>query len=62
ADGGSGNNSTAAPNVQIMDEDFFIPQLNRSRRIWIYLPPDYDTSGRNYPVLYMHDGQNLFDS
>ncbi|KAF5073998.1 putative esterase [anaerobic digester metagenome] len=62
ADGGSGNNSTAASNVHIMDEDFFIPQLNRSRRIWIYLPPDYDTSGKDYPVLYMHDGQNLFDS
>lgn len=62
ADGGSGNNSTAAPNVYIMDEDFMIPQLNRSRRVWIYLPPDYDTSGKDYPVLYMHDGQNLFDS
>ncbi|MDI6850618.1 MAG: alpha/beta hydrolase-fold protein [bacterium] len=31
------------------------------RKIWVYLPPDYDTSGKNYPVLYMHDGQNLFD-
>jgi len=31
------------------------------RKIWIYLPPDYETSGKNYPVLYMHDGQNLFD-
>ncbi|WP_048148176.1 alpha/beta hydrolase-fold protein [Palaeococcus ferrophilus] len=39
-----------------------IPQLNRTRRIWVYLPPDYNTSGRHYPVLYMFDGQNLFDS
>ncbi|WP_175060315.1 alpha/beta hydrolase-fold protein [Thermococcus sp. 2319x1] len=39
-----------------------IPQLdNRERRIWIYLPPDYNQSNRRYPVLYMHDGQNLFD-
>lgn len=41
-------------------EDFKIPQLNRSRRIWIYLPPGYDKSNERYPVLYMQDGQNLF--
>jgi predicted alpha/beta superfamily hydrolase len=29
--------------------------------VWIYLPPDYATSIRSYPVLYMHDGQNVFD-
>ena len=60
--GNSGSNSTAQPNVQILDEDFFMPQLNRNRRIWIYLPPDYDTSQKDYPVLYMHDGQNVFDA
>lgn len=60
AEGGV-NQSTAAANVEIMDENFFMPQLNRYRRIWIYYPPDYETSGKNYPVLYMHDGQNLFD-
>jgi predicted alpha/beta superfamily hydrolase len=53
--------STAAENVEIMDEDFEMPQLGRTRRIWIYYPPDYETSGARYPVLYMHDGQNLFD-
>ncbi len=57
-----GNNSTAAENVIIMDEDFYMPQFERYRRIWLYLPPDYDTSGEDYPVLYMHDGQNLFDA
>lgn len=56
-----GTNSTATDNVQIYDTDFYIPQLDRYRRIWIYLPPDYDTSNKNYPVLYMHDGQNCFD-
>lgn len=55
-------NGTAAANVSVLDEDFFIPQLNRERRIWIYLPPDYETSNKEYPVLYMHDGQNLFDA
>lgn len=38
-----------------------MPQLNRNRRIWIYLPPDYDSTSKQYPVIYMHDGQNLFD-
>jgi predicted alpha/beta superfamily hydrolase len=58
--GGTGG-STAAPNVEVLDDDFYIPQLNRTRRIWLYLPPGYDTSSKRYPVLYMHDGQNLFD-
>jgi predicted alpha/beta superfamily hydrolase len=31
------------------------------RRCWVYLPPGYFESARSYPVLYMHDGQNLFD-
>ncbi len=31
------------------------------RRLWVYLPPGYATSSERYPVLYMHDGQNLFD-
>ncbi|MBK8427854.1 MAG: hypothetical protein IPL27_18645 [Lewinellaceae bacterium] len=60
--GGSGSNSTAAANVQIMDNDFYIPQLNRNRRIWLYLPPDYATTTKSYPVLYMQDAQNLFDA
>lgn len=54
--------STAAPNVKIIANDFYIPQLGKNRRIWIYLPPDYETSGKDYPVLYMHDGQDVFDS
>ncbi len=57
-----GDNSTAAENVRILDESFDIPQLNRTRRIWIYLPPDYEASGKHYPVLYMQDGQNVFDA
>jgi len=31
------------------------------RKCWVYLPPGYDASTDRYPVLYMHDGQNLFD-
>ncbi|MBL7701312.1 MAG: alpha/beta hydrolase [Ferruginibacter sp.] len=54
-------NRTASKQVHVMDTAFFIPQLNRSRRIWIYLPEGYETTKKHYPVLYMHDGQNLFD-
>lgn len=60
--GGSGTTSTAAANVQILNNSFFMPQLNRNRKIWIYLPPDYSSTTKNYPVLYMEDGQNLFDN
>jgi alpha-glucosidase len=52
---------TAGKNVQIIDTAFFIPQLNRTRRVWIYLPSSYASSRKKYPVLYMHDGQNVFD-
>ena len=61
ADFGGGGESTAAWNVSVMDESFYMPQLDRSRRIWIYLPPDYNDTDVSYPVIYMHDGQNLFD-
>jgi predicted alpha/beta superfamily hydrolase len=38
------------------------PQLNTTRKIWVYLPKDYETSTKKFPVIYMHDGQNLFDA
>ena len=59
---GAGNPSTAASNVHILSNSFPIPQLNRNRKIWVYLPPDYATSTKTYPVIYMQDGQNLFDN
>lgn len=37
------------------------PQLDNARSVLVYLPPGYATSTRHYPVIYMHDGQNLFD-
>ena len=54
--------STATHSVAILSDSFAIPQLGRSRRVWIYLPLDYAKSTRRYPVLYMHDGQNVFDA
>jgi predicted alpha/beta superfamily hydrolase len=38
------------------------PELGNARDVLVYLPPSYRRGGRrSYPVLYMHDGQNLFD-
>ena len=54
-------NSTAAANVRILSTNFSMPQLNRTRRIWIYLPPQYADTSKRFPVMYMQDGQNLFD-
>ncbi|MCQ2507710.1 MAG: hypothetical protein MJ097_02845 [Dorea sp.] len=34
--------------------------LQREREITIYVPDDYQTSGKRYPVLYINDGQNAF--
>ena len=42
--------------------DFESKILGNSRLITVYLPAGYDErDGRRYPVLYMQDGQNLFD-
>ncbi len=39
------------------------PQLKNSRSLRVYLPPSYqENAAKRYPVLYMHDGQNLFDA
>jgi predicted alpha/beta superfamily hydrolase len=52
---------TASTQVHVINEKFDMPQLGRQRRIWIYLPAGYTSSKKKYPVIYMHDGQNLFD-
>jgi len=38
------------------------PQLENHRDLLVWLPPSYQGSHRGYPVLYMMDGQNLFDA
>ncbi|MCC3153489.1 alpha/beta hydrolase-fold protein [Hymenobacter sp. BT770] len=53
---------TATPRVHVLANSFVIPQLGRQRRVWVYLPADYaQKPSQRYPVLYMHDGQNVFD-
>lgn len=58
----TGTSHTATGWVTIMAENFYMPQLDRNRRIWVYLPPDYSTTNKHYPVIYMQDGQNLMDA
>lgn len=53
--------STAASNVQILPYQFVMSELDRQRSVRLYLPPSYQHSEKRYPVIYMHDGQNLFD-
>ncbi len=53
--------STASKNVSTFTIE--APQLNTSKKIWIYLPEDYSKNiQKKYSVIYMHDAQNLFDA
>ncbi|RYZ20963.1 MAG: alpha/beta hydrolase [Chitinophagaceae bacterium] len=52
--------SSATSRVRIISERFYMPQLDRYRRVWVCLPKGYERGG-HYGVLYMHDGQNLFE-
>jgi predicted alpha/beta superfamily hydrolase len=54
--------STKAANLSILKKAFIIDGLNDiSHKVWLYLPPNYESSSEKYPVIYMHDAQNLFD-
>jgi len=49
------------PIIRLISEEFEIPQLNKTRKVWALLPQDYNSSDETYPVLYLHDAQNLFN-
>ena len=54
--------SPAGPGVHVLPQKFAMPGLGRERTVRLYLPPSYDAqAARRYPVIYMHDAQNLFD-
>lgn len=56
----SGQQSTAS--AQISTFDLEAPQINCKKKIWVYLPKSYtNKTYKKYPVIYMHDAQNLFD-
>jgi predicted alpha/beta superfamily hydrolase len=54
-------NDTYLPRIEVISESFEIPQLIRTRRIAALLPHNYYESDQRYPVLYLQDGQNLYD-
>lgn len=59
---GAGYDPRFYPDIQVIAQRFNVPQLRRRRRISVLLPWDYETSPeRRYPVLYLQDGQNLFE-
>jgi predicted alpha/beta superfamily hydrolase len=41
--------------------NFVSQHVPHTRDLAVYLPPRYGDSDRRFPVLYLHDGQNLFD-
>jgi predicted alpha/beta superfamily hydrolase len=41
--------------------DVMSPQLRNERDLLVYLPATHGDGEQRYPVIYMHDGQNLFD-
>ena len=53
--------NTFYPRIEILDNAYEIHQLGRTRRIAVLLPHNYYQTDKKYPVLYLHDGQNLFD-
>ncbi len=55
-----GREHSVVGTIKVMDQ-FWSPELENHRDILVYLPPSYDAGDRRYPVIYMHDGQNLFD-
>lgn len=52
--------STASAQVSTFMID--APQWGGQKKIWLYLPKGYEKSEKKYPVIYMHDAQNLFDA
>ena len=50
-------------NERLIKEEIPSKFLNAARTVQIYLPTSYPReTDRRYPVLYLHDGQNLFSS
>jgi predicted alpha/beta superfamily hydrolase len=53
--------SAAATSGQFVSYASFPSRVVTARRVVVWLPDGYTTTTERYSVLYMHDGQNLFD-
>ena len=54
-------NGQSTASKQVITFTIEAPQLDTAKKIWLYLPKDYENSKKAYPVIYMHDTQNLFN-
>ena len=52
--------STASKNIEIFSLNS--TELDTLKTIWVYTPTSYTDDSLSYPVVYMFDGQNLFDN
>ena len=52
--------STAS--AQVSTFSIVSPELQTTKKIWLYLPKNYSASKKKYSVIYMPDAQNLFDA
>ena len=60
--GSAGNDCSVSGPHLVKHEQFPSRFLRNQRDLIVYLPPGYhDQPQRRFPVLYLHDGQNLFD-
>ncbi|MES2811285.1 MAG: alpha/beta hydrolase-fold protein [Bacteroidota bacterium] len=57
---GLSQESTASKQVTTIN--IISPQLKTYKKIWIYLPKNYHSSKKKFPVIYLQDAQNLFDA
>jgi enterochelin esterase-like enzyme len=48
--------SAGIPHGTMQDTSFFSVNLNNSRTVRVYLPPNYNESGESYPFVLVHDG------
>ena len=58
---GDGTGPVHVSSGRIVDLGILKSRYADPRRVVVWLPDGYQTHGRKYAVLYMHDGQNLFD-
>ena len=54
--------SQTTASKQVIKINIDSPELHTDKTIWIYLPKNYENSKTRFPVIYMHDAQNLFDA
>ncbi|MCE2942338.1 MAG: alpha/beta hydrolase [Gemmatimonadota bacterium] len=49
------------PGTHVTLRGVYSPGLGNRRDLHVYLPAGYAEGDQRYPVVYLHDGQNLFD-